>query len=428
MPYAIAFVAASTLLLTYAPRHEPLRAVPLRGGSARADAAAAADIEVYSTPGCSYCAKAKRFLKRHSLPYLERDVSVNGADLQTMIQRANSATLPQIFIAGQLVGGCEDMLAEHSAGKLEPRLAAVGLTMVELEEADAVDDDAPPPMLRSDGVLNPWMGGGGGAAAETAAELQRCMLSLMDEFVSERGVRYGALRTSPQFANFVMTAGELGEMDAAALDGGAAEAERKAFWINLYNCLVLHGTVAVGAPSDPAGRKAFFGGASGVAYRVAGRRFSLDDIEHGVLRCNTPPPGAEAPPFGPDDARLAFCLAPPTDPRLHFALNCGAKSCPPIKLYSAANLEEGLDLAARAFVESDLAVDAPAGAATLSKILDWYGADFGPTEPDVLRRLQGFVPEGSALHSGLDELLRREPAELAVTYREYDWGLNTSDE
>ncbi len=86
----------------------------------------------------------------------------------------------------------------------------------------------------------------------------------------------------------------------------------------------MHGTTVAGSPKDGPARKAFFSGASGVAYRVAGCRLTLDDIEHGILRCNTPPPGAEAPPFGEGDARLALCLAPPTDPRLHFALNCGA--------------------------------------------------------------------------------------------------------
>lgn len=51
----------------------------------------------------------------------------------------------------------------------------------------------------------------------------------------------------------------------------------------------------------------------------------------------------------------------PPDPRIHFALVCGAKSCPPIKLYSTATLDEGLAAAAEAFVASDVQVDAAAG-------------------------------------------------------------------
>lgn len=418
----------------------PTNALRPRGGTRAVDRPqlAAADappaVEVYTTTGCSYCSRAKRFLKSYSLPFEERDVSASESERRDLMERTGSAKLPQIFISGELIGGCDELLAAHSEGTLEPRLAAAGLEMVlqaaEAEAEETTGANEPLPSLAvAGGVLNPPTGDSdSGGAAETAATLQRCMLELMDEFVSDRGVRYGALRGSAQFAQFLATAGELGGLPADALDGSAPEPARKAFWINLYNCLVMHGTVAVGTPADAAARSQFFSGRSGVAYTVAGCRLSLDDIEHGVLRCNTPPPGATAPLFGEDDARRRFCLAPPTDPRLHFALNCGAKSCPPIKLYDAANLEEGLDLASRAFVESDVSVElgGEGGGVTLSKILMWYGADFGAGEAAVLRRLQTFVPEGGELHDGLGALLALPPEQLRVTYREYDWGSNSA--
>lgn len=56
------------------------------------------------------------------------------------------------------------------------------------------------------------------------------------------------------------------------------------------------------------------------------------------------------------------------DPRIHFALVCGAKSCPPIRLYSAANLEEGLAAAAEAFVGGEVEVDVGKREVRLSKI------------------------------------------------------------
>ena len=89
-------------------------------------------LEVFTTPGCPYCARAKRFFKRHSLPYTERDVSADEAVLREMIERASVATCPQIFVAGKLVGGYDTMLAEYEAGRLEPRLANAGLQMVEV--------------------------------------------------------------------------------------------------------------------------------------------------------------------------------------------------------------------------------------------------------------------------------------------------------
>ena len=56
------------------------------------EAAATLPLEVFTTPGCAYCARAKRFFKRHSLQYTERDVSADEAVLREMIQRASVAT------------------------------------------------------------------------------------------------------------------------------------------------------------------------------------------------------------------------------------------------------------------------------------------------------------------------------------------------
>lgn len=69
------------------------------------------------------------------------------------------------------------------------------------------------------------------------------------------------------------------------------------------------------------------------------------------------------------------------DPRIHFALVCGAKSCPPIKLYTPDNLEDGLQSAAEAFAEGEISVDKSGkGAVRMSKIYSWYHDDFGKGE------------------------------------------------
>jgi Protein of unknown function, DUF547 len=70
------------------------------------------------------------------------------------------------------------------------------------------------------------------------------------------------------------------------------------------------------------------------SYAVGGHVFSLDDIEHGILRCNRKHPTSGFVAFGPGDLRLPFALPLPVDPRIHFALNCGAKGCPAIRAYT----------------------------------------------------------------------------------------------
>lgn len=391
-------------------------------------------VEVFSTPGCRYCTKAKAFLRSRGVVFSDRDVSSNDVVMKDLLGRAVGTSLPQIFIGGEHVGGCDDMLREAKRGKLQSRLSKLGLELLdppaEPEGGEAAGEEAgmPPVLLAETDVLNPPLGEAAGAASATdvSARLQREMLSLLDSHLSADGsrVNYRTLRTSAAFAAFCAAAGELGSLPPSALLE-AAPAEQKAFWLNLYNCQVMHATISVGGPADAAARSAFFSGRSGGAYLVAGTRFSLDDIEHGVLRCNRAPPGAEAAPFDTADPRAAYSLRE-LDPRIHFALNCGARSCPPIKVYSAAALDAELALATAAFLESDLRLDAARNLVTCSKILDWYGADFGARPAALLERLRSLLPPESKLHAELTELLAADPdgSRLALEHRPYDWGLN----
>ena len=151
--------------------------------------------------------------------------------------------------------------------------------------------------------------------------------------------------------------------------------------VNLYNALVLHGTALLGPPEDtPAARGAFFSGATGATYEVCGAELSLDDLEHALLRRGGAPGDARAFAAGdPRRATFAATLARPFDPRIHFALNCGARSCPPVKLFREATLDGDLAAAARAFVASETSVSG--ATVTTSKLLLWYGACLLYTSP-----------------------------------------------
>jgi len=81
-------------------------------------------VEIYTTPFCPYCHAAKRLLKKKGADYTEIDVSQDPDLRAKMTQRANGRrTVPQIFIAGQHVGGSDDLHALDYAGKLDPMLA-----------------------------------------------------------------------------------------------------------------------------------------------------------------------------------------------------------------------------------------------------------------------------------------------------------------
>ena len=82
------------------------------------------NIEIYTSPLCGYCHAAKRLLSRKGVEFTEIDVFVNADKKAEMIQRANGGrTVPQIFIDGQHIGGCDDLYELDDMGKLDPLLA-----------------------------------------------------------------------------------------------------------------------------------------------------------------------------------------------------------------------------------------------------------------------------------------------------------------
>lgn len=83
-----------------------------------------AEIIIYTTPVCPYCVRAKELLKRkgHS-DYREIDITKDTASMKDMLAKSGGRkTVPQIFINGQHVGGCDDLYALDSAGKLDGML------------------------------------------------------------------------------------------------------------------------------------------------------------------------------------------------------------------------------------------------------------------------------------------------------------------
>ena len=81
-------------------------------------------VEIYTSPSCGFCHAAKRLLNEKGVSFAETDVSREPEKRQEMMKRASGRhTVPQIFIGGNHVGGCDDLLALDRAGKLDPMLA-----------------------------------------------------------------------------------------------------------------------------------------------------------------------------------------------------------------------------------------------------------------------------------------------------------------
>lgn len=270
-----------------------------------------------------------------------------------------------------------------------------------------------------------WTAGGVGPELmlRTAEELSERIVQLYRKAVDPvtSNVDYSSLVHSPDFHDYLVAARKLRYFDPLLLN----EKERKAFFLNVYNSLMIHAIAVVSKPISKFDRVSMYNSAS---YDIGGRPYSLNMIEHGVLRGNRPGcgPFAQAP-FTEHDARKQ-CIQTIVDPRIHFALNCGAKSCPAVRFYEAETLDHTLDAATRIYLQS-MDVDTLKRVVTLPKLLQWYKTDFSESgnvddlliwtlpyvDVETRKVLQGFLHEKQ---NGTNS--------FKVVYAGYDWTVNDS--
>jgi len=212
-----------------------------------------------------------------------------------------------------------------------------------------------------------------------------------------RQVNYTGLLHDDGFRSYVDSTAELQKVKLGELSGD----EMKCFWINIYNSLIVHAIAVHGPAKDLFERLRWFGD---ISYDIGGHTFSANDIEHGILRANAPSPASFwsivglrncAPPtFSQKDPRVKFA-ATKVAPRIHFALNCGSSSCPPIKVYSSTNFGEELDAAAEAFSWDEVDFIEGKNELLLSSIFKWYGMDFGASKSDLISFLSKYSSQGN---------------------------------
>jgi hypothetical protein len=182
----------------------------------------------------------------------------------------------------------------------------------------------------------------------------------------------------------VVTALEKGAMPAAELDliktaneeelekQLGDDARKKSFWINLYNGFVqLRLKQDISSSRD---KRVFFKNRICV---VAGHALSLDDIEQGILRRPQTKLKPGYPARSLDRSFEEKFGVRADDYRIHFALNCGARSCPAVTYYRPETLDTQLDRATRAYLASETNYDRNKNIIYLPEMFSWYRADFG---------------------------------------------------
>ncbi|QDV59251.1 DUF547 domain-containing protein [Rosistilla oblonga] len=173
-----------------------------------------------------------------------------------------------------------------------------------------------------------------------------------------------------------------------------------AFWINAYNAVTVHGILREYPTTSIRNHTAKLWGYNiwkDLQLYVGGKPYSLDQIEHEVLRKKG-------------------------DPRIHFAIVCASIGCPRLlnEAYVPDRLQEQLQLNAKDFFarSQNFRYDPANRRMQLSSILDWFGEDFGGNQAAQLKRIAEWLPSQTA------QAAARQNA-VSVSYLDYNWNLNS---
>lgn len=180
--------------------------------------------------------------------------------------------------------------------------------------------------------------------------------------------------------------------------------QKKAFWLNIYNAFTQLSLTK--NPEQYKKRGQFFGQKNIV---IAGEKLSLDRIEHGLLRrSKTKWSLGYVNRLFPSSFEKKHRVDT-VDYRIHFALNCGAKSCPPIAFYRPEQLNQQLDLATRVYLRNEALYDTAHNKLKLPAIMGWFRADFGGKKKmkELLKKISVIPNESNP----------------SISFKKYDWNL-----
>jgi hypothetical protein len=213
---------------------------------------------------------------------------------------------------------------------------------------------------------------------------------------------YAALADSRERRELVSCLAELEGFDSKRLSIPA----QTALWLNAYNACVLRDAAELGSGGFFERQRA----------RIAGHDWSLDDIEHGLLRGNVPKYGALRAPMRKSDPRLAY-MPITFDERVHFAMFSGCRSSPPLRELHGGRLDAELEAAARDYVRRTVRVKDEGARIKVPKMFHWYAEDFGG-EDGVLEFVVARLDDASV------EMVDRRQGNVRLKYLEFDWTLN----
>jgi Protein of unknown function, DUF547 len=187
-----------------------------------------------------------------------------------------------------------------------------------------------------------------------------------------------------------------------------------AFWINVFNAGVLRDARELESAASARDVEAFF---ERPRLRIGEHSYSLDDIEHGLLRGNVAKPGRSRTPMARGDVRLEY-MPIVFEERMHFALHSACRSSPPLRAFDGGKLDRQIEQATVDYIRRSVRVERRGAVLFLPRIFRWFAEDFGGESGIV-----DFVVSRIDDEAVVDMIDQRHGA-VALRYAEFDWALN----
>ncbi|GMI75265.1 hypothetical protein like AT3G11920 [Hibiscus trionum] len=248
-----------------------------------------------------------------------------------------------------------------------------------------------------------------------ADRLAKLMSAILEAYASDdrHHVDYYRIGKSEEFRRYLNLTRYLQRVDLRLLTPN----EKLAFFLNLYNAMVIHAVVTIGHPDGILDRRGFF---NDFQYVIGGYPYSLSIVQNGILRNNRKSPYSLVRPFGKGDRRLQFVPAK-VNPLIHFGLCNGTRSSPTVRFFSAQGVESELRSAARQYFQNGaIEINLDRRTVSLTRIIKWFSVDFG-AEKEVVKWVMNYV---DATKAGLLMHLLGDGGPISIVYQDYDWAAN----
>ena len=243
-------------------------------------------------------------------------------------------------------------------------------------------------------------------------QISEALLAVRAAHFDARGAAgdYAALAASAERARLADCLAELEGFDTRRVRIPA----QMAFWINVFNAGVLRDAAELQAASGAKVVEAFF---ERPRLKVGAHRYSLDDIEHGLLRGNVPKQGRKRTPMERGDPRLEY-MPIVFDERMHFGLHSACRSSPPLRVFEEGRLDRQLEEAAVDYVRQGARVENRGAVIVLPRLFHWFAEDFGGASGIVEFVVARIDDEATV------EMIDRRLGRVKLQYAPFDWTLN----